>query len=170
MVDSNVLNWFKQPSLIDDDNVLTVGGTIRLLSASKVFVEDSSSSLIDDDEFIIIRDDNPVRVTAEVLAAYIVAENTTTKEITFADSPYPVTALDDFINVDASGGNVVIDFLLLGTAPIKPIYVRKNAGGANTVTLTPDSPNTIDGSATLIISTDGNAEMCVPFSLEWRTF
>ena len=143
---------------------------MTVLHAGEVGRFNSTSSINDSDDFMILRDGVLLRVTAEVLAAYIVAENTTTKEIAFADSPYPVTALDDFINVDSSGGNVVINFISLATAPTKPIYIRQNDGSPNTTTLTPDGSDTIDGGATLPINSDGNAEMCVPFALGWRTF
>ena len=93
-----------------------------------------------------------------------------TVEVDSSMSPYSVTELDDFINVDATNGNVVINFISLATALKKPIYIRKNAGGANTVTLTPSGSDTIDNAANLAILSDGNTEMCVPFALEWRTF
>jgi len=93
------------------------------------------------------------------------------KSIDFTDSPYQVLASDNFLKVDATGGNVVIDFIVLANAPVKPIYIRKDAGGANTLTLTPNlaAGDTIDGAATLVISADGNAEMVVPYTDEWST-
>jgi hypothetical protein len=139
-------------------------GNLQMQSGSR------ATSIADDDDFLLFRNDSSLRVTAEVLASYIVMENTTTKELTFADSPYTVLSTDDYINVDATGGNVVINLLPLATVPTKPIYIRKNAGGANTVTLDPNGSETIDGAATLVISSDGNAETVVPFSAEWRTF
>jgi len=144
--------------------------TTGILRAGEIGRLTSATSINDSDDFTILRNGVIFRVAADELAAYIVAENTTTKEIAFADSPYSVITLDDYINVDATGGNVIINFLPLSTAPIKPLYVRKNAGGGNTVTNTPDGSDTVDGSGTLVISGDGNAEMFVPFALEWRTF
>ncbi len=141
-----------------------------ILRAGEIGRLNSATSANDSDEFAILRSGEVLRVTAEVLAAYIVAENTTTKEIVFADSPYSVTILDDFINVDSSGGNVVINFLPLSTVPIKPIYIRQNDGSPNTTTLTANGSDVIDGSGTLVISSDGNAELCVPFATSWRTF
>ena len=145
---------------------------MTILHAGEIGRFDSATTVLDEDDLMILREGELLRITAEVLAAYIVAENTTTVDITFADSPYAVTALDDYINVDSSGGNVVIDFLVLGTAPIKPIYIRQNDGQPNTTTLTPNlaAGDPIDGAATLVISADGNAEMCVPFATSWRTY
>jgi hypothetical protein len=144
------------------DNLLAYLG-ITELEEQAVLADSNLIPIYDQDANIINY------ISAETLAAYVVAENTTTKDITFADSPYTVTALDDFISVDSSGGNVVINLLPLSTAPAKPIYIRQNDGAPNTTTITPDG-NTIDGAASLPINSDGNAEMCVPFSAEWRTF
>jgi len=131
----------------------------------------TATSIADTDDFLLLRNNTSLRVTAAVLAAYIIAENTTTKEITFADSPYTVTVLDDFINVDSSGGNVVINFLALGTAPIKPIYISQSDGEPNTTTATANGSDPIDDAgSTLAINSDGNAEMFVPFATTWRTF
>jgi len=143
---------------------------MTILHAGEIGRFESASSINDSDDFMILRDGVLLRVTAEVLAAYIIAENTTTTEIAFADSPYSVTVLDDFINVDASGGSVVINMLPLATVPIKPIYIRMNTGSPNTVTIDPNASETIDGASTLVISSNGNAEMSVPFALEWRTY
>lgn len=140
------------------------------LHAGEIGRLSSATSILDSDDFAILRSGQLLRVTAETLAAYIVAENTTTKEITFADSPYPVTVLDDFINVDSSGGNVVINLLPLSTVPIKPIYIRQNDGEPNTTTITPNGSDTINDIATLVISSDENAEMVVPFAASWRSF
>lgn len=143
---------------------------MTILHAGEIGRFGSASSINDSDDFMILRDGVLLRITAEILAAYIIAENTTTKEIVFADSPYPVTILDDFINVDSTGGNVVINLLPLSTVPIKPVYIRQNDGSPNTTTLTADGSDQIDGASTLVISSDGNAEMAVPFALSWRTF
>lgn len=92
-------------------------------------------------------------------------------EITFIDSPYPVKESDDFINVDSSGGDVVINFLALGVAKAKPIYISQSDGEPNTTTATADGSETIDDAgSTLAINSDGNAEMFVPFATTWRTF
>lgn len=139
------------------------------MTAGNVGRLSSISSILDEDDFVLKRNNTIYRVSATTLAAYIVAENSTTREITFSDSPYTIASDDEFINVDATGGSVIINFLPLATAPKKPIYIRKNAGGANTVTLTPDGSDQIDGASSLVITTDGNAEMCVPYDASWRT-
>ena len=144
---------------------------MTILHAGEIGRFDEAASALDDDNFAILRNGVLLRLTAETLAAYIVTENTTTKEITFTDSPYTVTILDDFINVDSSGGSVTINFLALGTAPIKPIYISQSDGAPNTTTATADGSDPIDdGASTLVISSDGNAEMFVPFPTSWRTF
>lgn len=101
----------------------------------------------------------------------IVGAAFTRKSIDFTDSPYQVTNSDNFLKVDATGGNVVIDFIVLAKAPVKPLYIRKDAGGANIVTLTPNlaAGDTIDGLVSLSINADGNAEMIVPYLDEWST-
>ena len=143
---------------------------MTVLIAGEIGRFDNLDNVNDSDDFCLLRNGVLYRLTAEVLAAYIVAENTTTKEITFADSPYTITALDDYISVDASGGAVTINLLPLATAPIKPISIKKIDVSANTVTIDGNSGETIDGSATEVISSQYNAVTVVPFSSEWRLY
>lgn len=143
-------------------------GAGTVLKAGDIGRFQSQTTIVDEDDFVIKRNGSLFRVTAETLAAYIVAENTTTKEITFADSPYSVTILDDFINVDSSSGSVVINLLPLAIAPKKPIYVSQSDGAPNTTTLNPDGSDIIVGSAPL--SSDGNTELIVPFATAWRAY
>lgn len=137
--------------------------------------EDKGYSYLTDELGNVLTDENNDALEGldSVDAGLLVNTGVTTKELTFADSPYSVTTGDDYINIDATGGNVVVNFLTLAVAVLeaKPLYVRKTAGGANTVTLTADGSEPIDDNgSTLVITSDGNAEMCVPFATSWRTF
>ena len=137
------------------------------LHAGEIGRQDEAIEILDSDDLMLLREGVLLRVTAELLAAYIVAENTTVIDV---DDEYNVNALDDFISGDATSASFDVNLLPLSTVPIKPIYIKKIAGGANTVTIVADGSDTIDGAATEVISSDGIARMLVPFPTEWRLF
>ena len=132
----------------------------------------SVDSVVDSDDITIFRDGVLYRVTAEILAAYIVAENTTTKEITFDDSPYTVLSTDERIYVDADTNNpgdatVVVNLISLATAPIKPIHVQKTDSSVATVTITAAGSDTINTASTKVIASQDVDHELIPAS-EWR--
>jgi len=140
---------------------------MTILHAGEVGRFGSTSSINDSDDFMILRDGVLLRVRAEVLAAYIVAENTTVRELTFADTPATVLTTDERIYVNATDGNVVIDLISLATAPIKAIHVQKTDASGNTVTIDAAGSDTINGAATKVISSQDVDHELVPAS-EWR--
>ncbi len=140
---------------------------MTVLHAGEIGRFDSSTNVQDADDFAILREGELLRITAEVLASYIVMENTTTRDVT---TSYSVVTTDDYISADATGGSLTISLLALADAPVKPISIKKTAGGANTVTIDPNGSETIDGSATEVISSDGNAVTIVPHATEWRIY
>jgi len=77
--------------------------------------------------------------------------------VTFADSPYTVTYVDDdnfLISVDTTGGNVAItlpDLSGMPSAAWKVGFVKTTAD-ANMVTFTPQVGQTINGQANLVLS------------------
>lgn len=67
------------------------------------------------------------------------------KTITFADSPYNVTAADGVILADCSAGNVVVNFLSAAVASAKRITIKKIDASANAVKCTPQAAETVEG-------------------------
>lgn len=65
--------------------------------------------------------------------------------LTFADSPYDVTAVDGILLVDDSGGDVVLNFLTSETGC--KITVKKIGNSANAIKCTPQAAETIEGEA-----------------------
>lgn len=69
-----------------------------------------------------------------------------------------VLSTDYTIEVDASGGNVIVTFPLASTQFNAPqsagriFNIKKIDSSANTVTLTPTAPDTFDGLSNIIIS------------------
>ncbi len=77
---------------------------------------------------------------------------------------YTATPDDDFILVDTSGGNVTIS--LQPSANFSKPLTIKNIG-ENSVIIDPDGSETIDGSATLTISTEGQSIELAPDGSNW---
>lgn len=65
--------------------------------------------------------------------------------VTHAMSPYTVTAAQSILEVDSSGGNVVINLPAISGKPFL-VEVTKATGDANTVSVTPNGSDTINGS------------------------
>ena len=97
----------------------------------------------------------------------IIAPAQVTRELTFSDTPITVLSSDDRIYVNATGGNVVVNLISLSTAPKRPIHVQKTDGSGNTVTITADGSDKINGAGTKVISSQDVDHELVPAS-EWR--
>ncbi len=78
------------------------------------------------------------------------------KRLTSADSPYSMNVNDAILICDTTGGNIVINLLPAQEWEEKRITVKKIIA-ANTVTVTPDGSETIDGAATSPITTQYDA-------------
>ena len=140
---------------------------MTILHSGEIGRFDSITSINDSDDITILRSGALFRVTAEVIAAYIVNENTTIIEIDATDSPYSVTILDDYITVDASAGNVIINLLSVVVFPLKPLNVQKNDSSSNTVTLDGFNSETINGQLTNILLDQYDNLTIVPRTSEW---
>lgn len=79
------------------------------------------------------------------------------KTITVADSPYAVLVTDRFLLVDASGGDVEVDFLLAADAYLT--QVKKIDTSANLVQCTPQAGETVEGES-------GSYDLSVPGQVE----
>jgi hypothetical protein len=58
----------------------------------------------------------------------------------------------DYVLADATSGNISVNLPSVATTSLKKIDVKKIDATANTVTITPDGSDTIDGQASFIIS------------------
>ena len=90
--------------------------------------------------------------------------------ITFADSPYLVSPLDEDILVDTTAGNVIIQLLSLGSASQRRLRVKKEDGSANIVRIIADPPNLIDGLPEEDISAQDVAIELRPGPNQWSRF
>lgn len=92
----------------------------------------------------------------------------TTKEISFADTPYSVKNSDEFITVDASGGVVVVNILALSVAT-KPLWIDKNENSANTVDVTTTvGADKINGLDVYPIASLDEGYSFTPFTSQYR--
>lgn len=81
---------------------------------------------------------------------------------------YTVTAVDDVVTVDSTSGAIVITLpTAVGAAP-KQVVIKKMVA-ANTVTITPNGAETIDGAATLVLSAQWSVGRLIPFNGNWIT-
>ena len=72
--------------------------------------------------------------------------NTGTVSIDHTDSPYTITGTQQFILIDPSGGDVIVNMPDASTYPGRQIFFKlTQAAGANTVTLQRQGSDTIDG-------------------------
>lgn len=70
----------------------------------------------------------------------------------FADSPYTAAASGKVIKWDTSGGNVVQNLPAAAGVPGAIFTVVKTTSDANTVTLTPNGAEKINGDSTMVLS------------------
>lgn len=74
-----------------------------------------------------------------------------TKNKAFADTPYTLLSEDGYIRWNAAGGNVVHN-LPATTGNGRLVSIKKVDATANTVTITPNGADTIDGAATYVLN------------------
>jgi hypothetical protein len=81
---------------------------------------------------------------------------------------YFVLAHDDFIYVDATGGARTVFLPAAAYMSGRVITVKKTDASGNTVTLDGNGAETIDGAATLVISTQNHARTVISDGVNWR--
>lgn len=74
-----------------------------------------------------------------------------TKNKAFADTPYTLLSEDGYVRWNAAGGNVVHN-LPATTGNGRLVSIKKVDATANTVTITPNGADTIDGAATYVLN------------------
>ena len=75
----------------------------------------------------------------------------TVTAITFADTPYAVLAADEYITVNATGGNTEADLPAIGGTG-RRLHIVKTDATANTVTVDGNGAETINGVATQVLN------------------
>ena len=88
----------------------------------------------------------------------------TFKVIGVADSPYSQLTTDEYLVIDATGGNVVVNLLAAASATSTLQAKVISLGGGFTVTFNANGAETIDSSASLVFSTVNQMARLVPFS------
>jgi len=88
----------------------------------------------------------------------------TTKLIGVADSPYTQLTSDEYLVVDATGADVVINLLAVASAT-KVLQIKViGLGVGRTVTINPNGVETIDADASLVLSTVQQMVRLVPYT------
>lgn len=86
--------------------------------------------------------------------------------ITFADTPYTVTILEDVVLVNTTGGDVTVNLPAAATA-VRAVHIKKLVA-ANTVTIDPDGAETIDGSSTVAFTAQYESVSLVSDGSNWH--
>jgi hypothetical protein len=88
------------------------------------------------------------------------------KSIVFADSPY-TAAGETVILSDATNGNIVVNLPTAASAIDRTYHIKKIDASANTITVTPNGVETIDGAATYVINVQYNSIQIVSDGSQW---
>jgi len=80
---------------------------------------------------------------------------------------YTVTINDGMIDVDTTNGNVNITLYTIVGNLTRELKVRKSDSSSNTITLTAEGSEKINGAATLLISSQFTTETIIVLSTEW---
>jgi len=72
--------------------------------------------------------------------------------VTFVDSPYPVSAIDQKMMVDATGGNIIINIPTAIGNDGRVLTIKKIDNSVNTVTVSGFGGQTIDDQPSYVIS------------------
>lgn len=91
---------------------------------------------------------------------------TAIKTIVFTDSPYTVLATDNMILVDTTGGNITVSLPAKATSVGRELTI-KHIAAANTTTIDGSGAETIDGAATLALTTQYSSRTITCNSAGW---
>lgn len=103
---------------------------------------------------------------ALISPSYTFAQNT----IVFGQSPYTVTTLDFFIDVDASGGNTIINLPTAVGIQGRVYNIKKIDSSSNTVAVQPFGAQTIDGQTSISMSAQYTAISIHSNNSNWWIF
>jgi len=88
-------------------------------------------------------------------------------EVAFGDSPYTAISGSKIIEVDTSGGNVVVNLPAVAGVTGQRWIVAKMTADANTVTIDGNSSETINGETTQVIEYQYTVLTVLALSSEW---
>jgi hypothetical protein len=160
MVDSNVKNWFKQPSLVDNDNVLNIGGTTSFTKDAIIQVE-GDPALGESDyearwaEFVKGVFSGGARITSTAAANYTILNS---DYLIFADATS--NAIDAQLPPAA-------DFYDAANNIGYSVQVKKIDASANTVDMVATIPELVEGLVKLTLSGLGNTYEVVSDGTGW---
>ena len=92
------------------------------------------------------------------------------RSIVFGDSPYSVSVDDDFINADATLGNITVTLPSAVLYPGIPFGVKKVDVTVNTVTVQGTGGQTIDGAATKVLVNTNDYLVAVSDGTNWKLY
>lgn len=160
MANSNVLNWFKQPALTDNDNVFNVGGTTAFTKDAIIQVEGDPA---------LGESDYEAR-WAEFLRVGLGGGQ---KIITTSDAEYTVTKNDGMIIADTSS-NVVnanlppaADFFDAVNDVGYAVTLKKLDSSGNDAIFVADGVELVEGLAELPISSEGDTRTVISNGIGW---
>lgn len=131
------------------------------MADTKISALTAGNAIQDADEFAVARGAANVKVLgSEMMRLW------QSSQITSASSPYTMD-FGTVLEVDASGGNVIVDLPTILANKGKSLVVKKMDGSANTVTITPTGGQTIDGQATHVLTQQYEGLQAVVGSLQW---
>jgi hypothetical protein len=149
MADSNVLNWFKQPALIDNDNVFNVGGTTAFTKDAIISVE-GDPALGESDyearwaEFVRAALGGGARVATTALLNYTVTKN---------DGLIRAVTSDNVVNANLPPSADFYDTV----NEVGYTLTLKNIGGANDTNYVGNGSEKIENISPFPITGAGNA-------------
>lgn len=79
---------------------------------------------------------------------------------------YNMTVLDGYIFANAATAGFAVNLISSATAP-NPVTVKKIDGTANTITITPQAGQTIDGASTYLLTSPNQSITLVPNGSVW---
>jgi len=91
-----------------------------------------------------------------------------TRGLAFADSPVTVLTRDYSLVCTAAAGNVVLNLPAASAHPSGVYVIKKTDATANTVTVTPNGAETIDGAGTLVLTAQNQARTIQSNGTTWR--
>jgi len=103
--------------------------------------------------------------TNDIVNAQVLRETTS---ISFADSPYTVLTSDSSIDVDASGGAVIINLYAISGNDGRTLTVSKRDSSANAVTIDGNGAETINGATTVVITAQYDTPWLRVNATEWE--
>ncbi len=83
---------------------------------------------------------------------------------------YTLLASDEAILFNATGGNLVAFLPAVASTNGKTYYIKKTDSSSNTVTLTADGVETIDGTSTKVISVQNGFYIVTSTGTDWKVF